>query len=422
MGSRRFALLGASVVAATALGASGLAAGAAAAADVQLAVSPFTQAEVAGLHEGDTVQLPVVWANTTGHAVSQVVVNLALDSALTFERDFSNCQYTDSPLERSRHVEIRGATCVINHPMAPGEVQRLSVPVRLKSLALAEQATLRASVIGGTGFGLGDSGERGTSHAVTAVTVPGVTAKTTAGWKDSATLDFKLRTTADLAAIGGNITGKEGETASVQVGVLQRGSRDVASSPGVTVLFPAGVSVVAPANEIYCERRDSVGEQQKYFCHADEHGMPGHGDQLFGFRVRVDRVVPGAKGSVRISHFPIDPDSDPADDVADLVANGAAVPAPKPIPAPAPVTVTVKDPFPAAPATSAPATPKASATATAAAATAAPSASEAAKGPELASTGGGSSSGLLALGGAATVLAGAGLVFAGRRRSGRHTR
>ncbi|MER5636172.1 hypothetical protein ABT095_04375 [Kitasatospora sp. NPDC002227] len=39
-----------------------------------------------------------------------------------------------------------------------------------------------------------------------------------------------------------------------------------------------------------------------------------------------------------------------------------------------------------------------------------------------ASTGGGWSSGLLALGGAATVLAGAGLVFAGRRRSGRHTR
>ncbi|MFE2535484.1 hypothetical protein [Streptomyces sp. NPDC059371] len=268
-----------------------------------------------GLKPGDTFDLPVTVANKGGTA-EKVWVSSWVTRGLDFVDVPSNCrvQHVGSYDELPEHWI---AACAFDQAVEPGVVYAPEKPLRVKVLDRAYRDRLRVEV--GAGGAQrddenGDPSVAGTAPAVKLVEQP-------AGGEGSARLVNASVTsvnTADYQVTGAALRGRVGDTVAMKVKFANAGPAwvleddEVESGVQIIVTPPAGTSVV---------KRD-------YDCHAEggkylwppHFGMNMAEDAQMGytFKLKIDKRIAGAKGSIALTTQLRPFDHNKANDKADI--------------------------------------------------------------------------------------------------------
>lgn len=131
--------------------------------------------------------------------------------------------------------------------------------------------------------------------------------------------------TADYQVTGARLKGRVGDTVTMKVKFTNAGPAWVLREEGdrrfnVLVTPPAGTSVVTPHG--YCDAKGAV-----YACGTSERWVNEGGGETYTFKLKIDKQVAGAKGSVALSTEarPFDPDkaNDRADITLDVTGDGS---------------------------------------------------------------------------------------------------
>ncbi|HEX6682462.1 MAG TPA: LPXTG cell wall anchor domain-containing protein [Candidatus Limnocylindrales bacterium] len=291
-------------------------------------------------------------SNSGERAVDGVVAFFYPDFGFTSKLQYSNCTFVDGMMR----------TCVFDEQLAAGTgyVTSEAVPFRFREdlvaprnqvlsvqwITVAEFEKLKKQLadLGGVGF-LGQPGT-GERLALQAKAQAGARGQQTDvniadNWFDLL-VDIKGDNDADLAAIGGSGSSSAGQVITLELGVKNLGpaSRDQGSSDdGVgafTFALPPGSSLTEMPEECAAwlgmpadANRDPVRENlaARYVRCFNPKPVLLAGDQAtFPFKLRIDQVIPSAKGTVEV--LTICPscreDKNPANDTADVVLNTPA--------------------------------------------------------------------------------------------------
>ncbi|BFU43536.1 hypothetical protein [Krasilnikovia sp. MM14-A1004] len=143
---------------------------------------------------------------------------------------------------------------------------------------------------------------------------------------------------ADLAAVGTNVSGAEGATISVPVGVHNNGpvtidrSKDDKQATAALFTLPPGTGVVTVPSG--CMRANDAGTGPygtQYLCWSPPL-VPAGQTYTWEFRLKVTELVPDAKGRIesnpagcRCDGYP--DDTNTSNDAAPVIVNGTAAPA-----------------------------------------------------------------------------------------------
>ncbi|BCL15013.1 LPXTG cell wall anchor domain-containing protein [Micromonospora sagamiensis] len=307
---------------------------------VDLAAGPETETS-AKPGEAFDASLAVRNAGTTTVKGSSLV--FFGDHALRAGEKYRNCTYDGDHLR----------TCNFDEELAPGTDYRASLDLVLGKdtyapgraygeaiwMTRAEYEDF-AAYLAEQGVSTGEPGTGGTltlttgrrqARAAQADTDPmnnhGLITVTTTGKNGS-----------DLAAIGDKLTGAAGAKVTATVGFRNNGpatldyTRAGSSVTYVRVGVPEGTTVVEAPESCAPVKGEEWGEPgeaggRSYFCFAGSLAIAGE-DETFDFTLRVDKVVPNAKGTVEVNvscqcDGGFDHDLKPANDTAAVLVNAA---------------------------------------------------------------------------------------------------
>ncbi|MFD5515552.1 hypothetical protein [Streptomyces sp. NPDC127066] len=268
-----------------------------------------------GLKPGDTFDLPVTVANKGGTA-EKVWVSSWVTRGLDFVDVPSNCrvQHVESYDELPEHWT---AACAFDQAVEPGVVYTPEKPLRVKVLDRAYRDRLRVEV--GAGGAQrddegGDPSVAGTAPAVKLVEQP-------AGGEGSVGLvnvSITSVNTADYQVTGAALRGRVGDTVTMKVKFANAGPawvlEDDEVEPGVQIIVtpPAGTSVVK-------RDHDCHAEGGKYLC-PPHFGMNMAEDaqMVYTFKLKIDKRIAGAKGSIALTTQLRPFDHNKANDKADI--------------------------------------------------------------------------------------------------------
>ncbi|MGQ4377788.1 hypothetical protein ACN6K9_000130 [Streptomyces sp. SAS_267] len=268
-----------------------------------------------GLKPGDTFDLPVTVANKGTGTAEKVWVSYSVTRGLDFVDVPSNC--------RVQHIETYdemtenwAATCAFDQAVEPGVVYTPEKPLRVKVLDRAYIDRLRVRVEDG-GAPMddenGDPSVAGTAPAVNLVEQP-------AGGEGSAErvkVSVTSVNTADYQVTGAALRGRVGDTVTMKVKFANAGpawllEEEVERGVQIMITPPAGTSVI---------KRD-------YYCHAERgtYRCPAHFGMnmaedvqtAYTFKLKIDKRVAGAKGSIALTTEPRPFDHNKANDKADI--------------------------------------------------------------------------------------------------------
>ncbi|KUL67778.1 MULTISPECIES: hypothetical protein [unclassified Streptomyces] len=280
---------------------------------------------VHGLRPGSTFDVPATVTNKGTVTAGKAWVSYSVTRGLDLVDVPSNCRvqhvrsYDEMP-------EYWTATCAYDQPVEPGAVLTPEKPLRVKALDRAYNDRLRLRVGYGDAPSDDENGEPsvpGTAPAVKLVEGP-------AGGAGSAAYVYVPVTTvntADYQVTGAALSGRVGDTVTMKVGFANAGPAwllEEGGVPGVHVLIklPAGTSVVK--RDYYCHDKGGT-----YNCPAHL-GMNMREDARmeYTFKLRIDKRIAGAKGSIALSpeNRSFDPDkaNDKADITLDVTGGGSA--------------------------------------------------------------------------------------------------
>ncbi|MEU9594619.1 hypothetical protein AB0D84_33530 [Streptomyces sp. NPDC048193] len=280
-------------------------------------------AEPAGFEAGDTYTAPLGFRNVGAMPAHGVVLRLAGTRGISFPESYDNCTYAEENkdnLIRYRHV----ALCTFEGDFTPGTAYALSEPIAAKTadFALGDIFSYGFDAIGTEGADAlrADAGHRqGTGRTLALEPVGG---GQSGDYTKYAEIDLATKNTYDLDLTGARVAGEQGQTVTVDVGLSNHGPAWVGSlraggEPiGFTVQIPEGATVV----ESPC-RPKSGGTTSEYLCFA---GTPflENDARTFPFKLRIDKVVPGAKGKIYLPDFENPWEGDPSNDTGWIVLNG----------------------------------------------------------------------------------------------------
>ncbi|MFE1961095.1 hypothetical protein [Streptomyces sp. NPDC059479] len=305
-----------------------------------------------GVKPRTRVDVPITLANKGNRTADRTLLSLFASHGLDFAARYGNCEYAD---EGSPATPVgTWALCVLDEPVAPGQAfsldagalrttknvlyDRFDYGVEPYSDEALEQARAGRPFVRGSGAELdlrpAGAATRATVGAAAADVVDDVDVDTSDNFRS---MLINAINTADLKLIGSKVAGAAGETVTASVTVKNRGPAWVASlgagEPVATVDFtvPRGTTVTAKPEECYA--LDASGEWQeeqlgapRYRCTTPVF-LHERASYTFPFSLRVDRVVPGARGKavtlndrpdLRISDF----DPNLANNKAFVVVNG----------------------------------------------------------------------------------------------------
>lgn len=270
-------------------------------------------AQMSGVKPGSTFDLPVTVANRGTGAAGKVWIRYAVTRGLDFAEVPSNCraQYVRSYDEMP---ELWTVVCGFDQAVEPGAVYTPDRPLPVKVLDRALDDELRLRVLENDP-GADENGTApvaGTAAPVRLVERPG-------GARGSASVVHVPVTsvnTADFQVTGAALKGAVGETVPMSVEFVNAGPAWVMGRPdtpsvSVTVTPPAGTSVVKPA--MFCKAKGGA-----YRCGMLAGALDEGGRQPYTFKLRIDKRVAHAKGTVALSTEarPFDPHK--ANDRADI--------------------------------------------------------------------------------------------------------
>jgi hypothetical protein len=294
-----------------------------------------------GIAPGAVFERTPAFADTGAAPADKGVMLWVQDSdGVSLARDHSNCHYSDQS-------DI-GAWCRFDTPVAPGAAYETDAPLRYTASkdTMYGYNTYLAWPVGGSApdsFDPSDFPDTGTGAPLGLKSVASGSGFTGSGYGTFATTQH-----ADYQALGDTVEGKVGETVSITLGVRNNGPgrmgfrwMDADNSGTFVVTPPAGTTITgAPApgeqgdpGPLWNCTPGKTGAKS-YTCDIASTDF-GPGDSVTQeFTVRIDKVVPGATGSVRAVENPEYPnrDDDTANDTAAIAVNatGSATSSPSP--------------------------------------------------------------------------------------------
>ncbi|MFI7405441.1 hypothetical protein ACIBW9_34035 [Streptomyces sp. NPDC049541] len=294
-----------------------------------------------GIAPGAVFERTPAFANTGTASADKGVMLLVQDSeGVSLARDHSNCHYADHP--------DGGAWCRFDTPVGPGSVYETNAPLRYTAATdtMYGYNTYVAWPVGGTApdsFDPSDFPHTGTGTPLGLKSVASGSGFTGSGYGTFATTQH-----ADYQALGDTVEGKVGETVSITVGVRNNGPgrmdfrwMDADNSGTFVVTPPAGTTITGapgpgeqgdPGPLWNCTPRKAGAKS--YTCSIGSTDFRPGDSVTQEFTVRIDRIVPGARGSVKAVENPEYPnrDDDAANDTAAITvkATGSATSSPSP--------------------------------------------------------------------------------------------
>ncbi|MEU1270127.1 hypothetical protein [Streptomyces sp. NPDC005799] len=308
-------------------------------------------APVDGAKPGGTLQLPTSFTNTGPEALDKVWLSYTLSRGLSHTGLAglpSNCQYIEISAE-DEEPEKTDAVCEFDQTVKPGAVyapeRQLTIDVR--DSALYDRAEV-AVVTSGFPYP-GDNFSHpvpGTAPAIKLVEQPDATPAPPGSSKradgDSIWVPVTSENTADFQVAGARIEGRVGDTVPVTVKYTNAGPGWVwrpshGQAVHVLVRMPAGTTVTK--SDPYCTRK-SPGS---YGCSTEVFWVKEGYERSYTFQVRIDKSVPGARGSVELTgpSRPFDPNAknDRADVLTDVTGGASPNGGPRATPSRGPSTV-----------------------------------------------------------------------------------
>lgn len=276
---------------------------------------------------GEVQHAPLTFSNAGTADADGVRLTLTNTHGLDYTRRYANCDYT----------ETKGSTkvvCDFPGTFEAGATYTLAEPIGLKAAdhAYLEIFTHRVEERGGV-----RKAAKGAGPELTLKKAP--TAPRAADldpWDNRQEFDFRAENTADFVAYGDTLTATAGETVEARVGFRNSGPAWIAhlrsGEPVATVdvTIPAGATVTRkPAG---CEPRTAKGEYRekplgapRYFCDTPIRVFEDE-DFALPFELKIDKVVPDAKGAVTVrnmflSHPKLAFDPKAANNTAQLLLN-----------------------------------------------------------------------------------------------------
>lgn len=294
-----------------------------------------------GIAPGAVFERTPAFTNTGSAPADKGVMLLVQDSeGVSLARDHSNCHYADRP--------EAGAWCRFDTPIAPGAAYGTDAPLRYTAAkdTMYGYNTYVVWPIGGTApdsFDPSGFPETGTGAPLGLKSVAAGSGFTGSGYGTFATTQH-----ADFQALGDTVEGKAGETVSITVGVRNNGPgwmnfrwMDADNSGTFVVTPPAGTTITGapgpgeqgdPGPLWNCTPRKAGAKS--YTCDIASTDFKPGDVVTQEFTVRIDRVVPGARGSVKAVENPEYPnrDDDAANDTTAIgvKATGSATSSPSP--------------------------------------------------------------------------------------------
>ncbi|MDQ0597418.1 LPXTG-motif cell wall-anchored protein [Streptomyces canus] len=285
-------------------------------------------APVTGLKPGSAFDVPVSFTNTGTEALGKVWLSYSLTQGLSHTELPSNCaRYEVGSFDEAPSYSY--AVCEFDQTVEPGIVYAPERSQEFKALGKAYTDELRAVVSADDPApteGVDEGPVPGTGPAVKLVEQPDATPAAPGsgeheGW-DAADVPVNAVNTADFQVSGAKLKGKVGETLSFEVKFTNAGPAWVRRESGtgatkVVVKMPAGTTVTKAHG--FCDKTAA----RTYECGTSQAWVdPGDG-QTYTFKLRIDKAVAGAEGSVKLAGEPRPFDENTANDTAAILLDVA---------------------------------------------------------------------------------------------------
>ncbi|MFV8184556.1 hypothetical protein [Streptomyces sp. AF1B] len=276
--------------------------------------------DVSGLAPGKSAQVtPSLSNNTRFPATKGVALQVNVTEGLTLNTPYSNCYYADqSPTS---------AWCTFRTAVAPGAAYRTRAP-------LTYTVTAPKTLSGEVTYTWSSAPHRPAGHTRRGTGAP-LTLVRTAAHQASDAGGGRVRVTttvqADYEPVTGTVRGRVGDTVGVKLGVRRLGPGNPNGDMGrFEVIPPEGTTVTSvpfsfegDPGKWACERPATSGGAFVCDLNRDMFWPGSDGTTTVEFRFRIDRRVPGAKGTIRV-HNPFD--RTPGNDLAVIPLKASPAP------------------------------------------------------------------------------------------------
>ncbi|MFI0961224.1 hypothetical protein ACH4S8_07405 [Streptomyces sp. NPDC021080] len=258
---------------------------------------------VVGVKPGSSFKVPVTFANKGTTALDKVYLTYTASYGLADQKLPSNC--TRSDVSEEDGVQAYSvAVCEFDQTVKPGAVYAPEKTLSLNVLGNALYESVWVSVATSPEDPDPDRPEHpvpGTGPTVKLVELPPTTPVGDSNpehpdW-DGSTVPVTAVNTADLKVTGAQLAGRVGNTVTVKARISNEGPAWLDPNgqlPQTLVKMPSGTTVIKAPD--YCYKKDTGG----YDCYSTVDWFNVGDGQPFAFTLRIDKAVPGAKGSVAI--------------------------------------------------------------------------------------------------------------------------
>jgi hypothetical protein len=260
-------------------------------------------APVTGLSRGGTFSFTPAVRNAGDATAEGVGIAFWASPGLTPADDDANCRSAAAGSGSGGGVLV---TCLVpGARIAPGGALRTTRPVAWRAARSLMDGSVRyqawaldgtppdgVTVPGGTPAGAGPARALGPAGSAPAAAFPAA----------SATVTVATTTRTDLAAVGGTVWARPGSTATITLGVRNAGPGSVrlpTGDPAATwyVRPPAGTTVTAVSGPDGTKAAARGTAARPFAAPAD---LAAGASATLTVTLRVDRIVPGARGSVTV--------------------------------------------------------------------------------------------------------------------------
>ncbi|MFC7884863.1 hypothetical protein ACFUVV_23755 [Streptomyces sp. NPDC057376] len=282
-------------------------------------------AEPEGFAAGDTYNAPLGFRNVGSMSADGVVLRFGGSRGLSFPDTYDNCSYAEENKDDLiRYQKV--ALCTFEGEFLPGTSYELSEPVKVKTagFALNDVFHYGFDAVGAKETGAlraGAAYRQGTGERLTLKPVDG---GGSGDYAKYAEIDLPTRNTFDLDLTGARVAGEQGETVKVDIALSNHGPawigalRSGGEPLSFTVQIPEGASVVDSPS--LCQPVNDATPSE-YVCFADTPFLEDD-RRTYGFQLRIDEVVEGAKGEIALPEYENPREGDPSNDAGWIVLNG----------------------------------------------------------------------------------------------------
>jgi hypothetical protein len=261
---------------------------------------------------GSTVPARIAWANTGNATAPSTVLTLQTMAGLDFTQRFSNCTY-GKPAGPGKVIT---AVCTIDTPLAPGNALQLSPDLKMKVTSLAWYTMMTAQVLPpaeqSKAAHAAGTGTRGNGPLLTAT--PVAASRIAPQVKninpdDSYTeLVVHADNHAHYSAIGASVHAVKGATVPVTVGMGNSGPALIYDRSGgdgtdaLLVTFPKGTTATTVPDGCSLTDEGAKGTGP-YECGSRDAIVQAPGFRAtFAFKVRLDEQVTNARGTASLTN------------------------------------------------------------------------------------------------------------------------